>query len=259
MVDLLEAFGYTPLTAGTGGAGVEVARDQQPDLVICDVHLPRLDGYGVVQQLKHDSALRTIPVVAVTALAMVGDRDKMLAAGFDGYLSKPIEPETFVRQIEALLPAELRATAPRAASADVAQPAAEAPHRPGERATILAVDDGPSNIEFFRSTLESAGYRVLSAGGVQEALEVARETLPDAILCDLHMFPQDGYDLLRIAREKARLAKIPVAIISASFYAELEVRECLESGAARFIRRPIEPQALLAEIEALLAQKGTQP
>jgi CheY-like chemotaxis protein len=70
--------------------------------------LPKLDGYGVVRQLKADEALRKIPIVAVTALAMVGDRDRILAAGFDGYVGKPIAAETFVQEIEKFLPTGLR-------------------------------------------------------------------------------------------------------------------------------------------------------
>jgi CheY-like chemotaxis protein len=102
---LLTTFGYTPLTACDGASGVETARQARPDLIVCDVHLPRLDGYGVVAALKHDddAALRAIPVLAVTALAMVGDREKLLEAGFDGYIAKPIEPDTFVARLEAFL------------------------------------------------------------------------------------------------------------------------------------------------------------
>ncbi|UUZ57479.1 response regulator [Massilia sp. H-1] len=68
------------------------------------MHLPKLDGYGVVAALKQDPALRHIPVLAVTALAMVGDRERLLAVSFDGYLGKPIEPDTFVAELESFLP-----------------------------------------------------------------------------------------------------------------------------------------------------------
>lgn len=100
MVYLLRAFGYTPLTASDGEEGVAAAQREQPDLIICDVHLPKLDGYGVVAALKADPATQRIPALAVTALAMVGDRERLLAAGFDGYIGKPIEPDSFVTQIE---------------------------------------------------------------------------------------------------------------------------------------------------------------
>lgn len=101
---LLTAFGHTPLMAFDGESGVRMAREQRPDLILCDVYLPKLDGYGVVAALKGDPALRAIPVLASTALAMVGDRERLMEAGFDGYLAKPIEPELFVDQLAPFLP-----------------------------------------------------------------------------------------------------------------------------------------------------------
>jgi CheY-like chemotaxis protein len=101
---LLSAFGHTPLMAFDGESGVRQAREQLPDLILCDVHLPKLDGYGVVAALKADPRLREIPVLAATALAMVGDRERLMQAGFDGYIGKPIEPEQFVAQLEPFLP-----------------------------------------------------------------------------------------------------------------------------------------------------------
>src|SRR4051812_4675918 len=100
MVYLLTAFGHHPIAAADGVQGVEAARQHMPDLVLCDVHLPRLDGYGVAAALRADPATARLPLVAVTAQAMVGDRERLLAAGFSGYIAKPIEPEQFVGQIE---------------------------------------------------------------------------------------------------------------------------------------------------------------
>lgn len=101
---LLRARGHRVSGASDGEEGVAAARARRPDLVVCDVHLPRLDGYGVVQVLKGERVTASIPIVAVTALAMVGDREKLLTAGFDGYLSKPIEAENFASLLEAFLP-----------------------------------------------------------------------------------------------------------------------------------------------------------
>jgi len=105
---LLRAFGHAPLLTGDGVEGLEAARRVVPDLILCDVQLPGLDGHEVARQLKADGALRGIPLLAVTAYAMAGDRDKLLSAGFDGYLVKPIVPETFVAEVEAFLPAGQR-------------------------------------------------------------------------------------------------------------------------------------------------------
>jgi CheY-like chemotaxis protein len=115
---LLNAFGHTCLCAQNGATGLELALNEPPDLIICDVHLPLLDGYGVIRQIRSDPQLQHLPVVAVTALAMVGDREKLLAAGFDGYISKPIEPEVFVGAIEQFLPVPLPASASQNGSRD---------------------------------------------------------------------------------------------------------------------------------------------
>src|SRR5205807_9611902 len=127
-----------------------------PDLIVCDVQLPDMDGYEVARWLKSDPGLRTVPLVAVTALAMVGDRDRILAAGFDGYLAKPINPETFVRQMEVFLRPGQH-TAPPVPAGVTAPTAAEAPKGP----TILVVDNLPVNLDLARSLLEPSGYRVV--------------------------------------------------------------------------------------------------
>src|SRR3989442_2211045 len=101
MTYLLKSFGHNVTAALDGEEALLAAEQQRPDVIVCDIQLPKLDGYDVVRRLKRDPALHAIPVIAVTALAMVGDRDRVLSAGFDGYIGKPIVPETFVSQIEA--------------------------------------------------------------------------------------------------------------------------------------------------------------
>jgi CheY-like chemotaxis protein len=103
MTYLLNAFGHTTITARDGEEGMEAALRHVPDLILCDLALPKLDGYGVAQRLRAEPSLRTVPLIAVTASAMVGDRDKVIAVGFDGYISKPITPETFVAEVESYL------------------------------------------------------------------------------------------------------------------------------------------------------------
>jgi CheY-like chemotaxis protein len=99
MMYLIGAFGHIALSARDGTEGLRAAAQVKPDLILCDIHLPRIDGYEVVRRLKNDPDCSSIPTVAVTALAMVGDRDRVLRAGFDGYLAKPIDPEAFMNQI----------------------------------------------------------------------------------------------------------------------------------------------------------------
>jgi CheY-like chemotaxis protein len=106
---LLEAHGYSALTAQDGGEGIRTAREENPDLVLCDLQMPVLDGYEVLSEIRNDPTLRDTPVVAVTAFSMPGDSATGIAAGFDGYIAKPIDPASFVQQIETYLRTELRA------------------------------------------------------------------------------------------------------------------------------------------------------
>ena len=106
---LLNAAGHDITCAESGADGVESAVHAPPDLVILDIHLPDTSGFQVLETLRKLEGVGACPIVAVTANAMVGDRDNALAAGFDGYISKPIDPRQFASTINAMLPAELRA------------------------------------------------------------------------------------------------------------------------------------------------------
>ncbi len=97
---ILESRRHLVKQAWSGREGVAAARNEPPDLIILDIQLPEMDGYAVARELKKDPATAGIPVVAVTSYAMAGDRDRVLAAGCDGYMEKPINPETFIREIE---------------------------------------------------------------------------------------------------------------------------------------------------------------
>jgi len=100
---LLAAYGHTVLVATDGPSGLAAAARTRPDLVLCDLQLPGYDGFELLRRLRADASIAALPVVAVTALAMVGDREKVRAAGFDGYMPKPIEPTTFVAEVESYL------------------------------------------------------------------------------------------------------------------------------------------------------------
>ena len=100
---LLTAAGHEVLVAETARAGIELARERLPDLVLMDLGLPDMDGWQALGELRADERAKALRVVAFTAHAMVGDRERALAAGFDGYLSKPIEFATFADSVRALL------------------------------------------------------------------------------------------------------------------------------------------------------------
>jgi two-component system cell cycle response regulator DivK len=97
--DLLQASGYHTLEATTGESAVELALEHGPDLVLMDIQLPDIDGVEALGRLRADERSATLPVLALTAQAMEGDRERFLAAGFDGYLSKPVDIAEFVTTV----------------------------------------------------------------------------------------------------------------------------------------------------------------
>lgn len=108
---LLEKAGYRLSIAEDGAAGVRIALDEAPDLIVSDLQMPRVNGFALIRRLRDDPAWRRVPLIAVSAFSMRGDREVALAAGFDGYIAKPITPETFVQEIAAFLPPAQRAAA----------------------------------------------------------------------------------------------------------------------------------------------------
>lgn len=103
---LLEKHGYTVLSATDGQEGIDKAAAEKPDLILMDIQLPRMDGHTVARHLRSNPELSAIPIVAVTSYAMAGDREKALAAGCNGYIEKPINPDTFIQQVEQQLTGE---------------------------------------------------------------------------------------------------------------------------------------------------------
>jgi len=96
---LLESAGHTLFCADRARPGIEIARREQPDLILMDVQMPEMDGIAAVAILKDDPRTHAIPVVALTAYVMKGDRERLLAAGFDGYIEKPIDYDIFVAEV----------------------------------------------------------------------------------------------------------------------------------------------------------------
>jgi two-component system cell cycle response regulator DivK len=96
---LLESAGYTVLSATDAETGLTLARDEHPNLILMDIQLPGMDGLEATARLKRDDATRAIPVIALTALAMKGDEERIRAAGCDGYIAKPMRYQEFLATI----------------------------------------------------------------------------------------------------------------------------------------------------------------
>jgi two-component system, cell cycle response regulator DivK len=101
--ELIESWGYEVIEATDGREALQKIIETAPDLVLCDIQMPEQDGYAVIQSLRQNPRFAKLPVIALTAFAMRGDKEKALAAGFDGHQSKPVEFESLKAEIEKLL------------------------------------------------------------------------------------------------------------------------------------------------------------
>lgn len=105
MTFIMEKNGYEVIVARDGREGITLAGEVKPMLILLDIQLPVMDGYDVARELKSNPVLVDIPIVAVTSYAMVGDQERCIAVGCTGYIEKPINPETFMAEVEQYLPA----------------------------------------------------------------------------------------------------------------------------------------------------------
>ena len=97
--DLLQHHGFRTLEADTAAAGIALADQHVPDLILMDIQLPDMDGVAALGRLRESATTSSIPVVALTAFAMAADQERLLAAGFDGYLAKPIDIHDFSNRV----------------------------------------------------------------------------------------------------------------------------------------------------------------
>ena len=100
---LLESNNYEVYQSFSGSEGIALAEKTKPDAILLDIQLPEMDGYSVARELRKNKELTATPIIAVTSYAMTGDKEKALEAGATGYIEKPIDPDTFISQMEVFI------------------------------------------------------------------------------------------------------------------------------------------------------------
>lgn len=255
VVYTLKAFGYEPLPATNGQSGLEMARTQHPDIILCDIQLPDIDGLDIARTLKADPELRMIPLVGASAYAMQDDYDLAYAAGFDAYLTKPLDFNKLLSTLRMLVRNDSApSTRSMQTGAHTVYQAKRVRPRPGT--TILLVDDVPVNLEVKRCLFEPLGYTVELAPDMQTGLEIAARIKPDLILSDVAMPNGDGLEFLAQIKANPALHDIPLILITAVRLDDYCRERGLQLGAARFLYRPIEMDVLLDEVEQCLRGRG---
>lgn len=256
MVYLLEAHGYRVLSAWDGEQGVAAARRERPDLVLCDLRLPKLDGHGVLRQLRADPATRAIPVLAASAEPADDGGAALLAAGFDGWLAKAFEPEQLLPALAAWLPPPLRAGQLTPPAPDTALPANAAALRapdpgPAARARVLLLDAAPANHGLLACVLGQLGYTLTVASNAAQAEACAGQAF-DLLLCDCGTDDEAALQAFPIPALR-RFSRLPLIVLRPALDASVAWVPCGRRYPARLLAHPIDPTKLVDEIAACLA------
>lgn len=254
---LLNASGFDVVSADDGAKGLAaLANGTGFDAILCDIQMPVMDGFEFARHAKADPRWAAVPLVAITALAMVGDKERIIAAGFDAYLPKPIEPASFIAAVLAAVPALRERSVPGSPPPGANTAAAPAPAvtAPGPGRLILVLDDSPYNLALKRGLLEPLGYAVVTAETPQSALSLALRRRPDLIISDIGTREGTGFDFIAEVKADADLRGVPFIFLTATHWDDEARRRSIELGACRFLRRPIDSASLLGEIRACLGE-----
>ncbi|MBI4572209.1 MAG: response regulator [candidate division NC10 bacterium] len=260
---ILLASGYEVSLAGGGEEGLAAAHEKTPDLMILDLMMPGLSGFEVCARVKTDPQTSGIPVLFVTALSQLGDKERALAAGGDDFLTKPFQRAELLTRVEALLKVRhLNRNLERALAylhalelarhAD--QPRKESRLPPPEPASgvVLVVDDELLPRQLYADVLREEGYVVLEAENGPQALEIARQETIDVVLLDIMMPGMSGLEVLSKLGEL--VPDSPVVIVTAHPTSDNAIA-ALRLGAFDFIVKGFKNQVMLTTVARALDRR----
>lgn len=233
--EVLEGAGCTVERAGDAEEAQQILQRMHPDVILMDIALPGMDGLSLTRKLKLDARLADIPVVALTASAMKPDEARALAAGCQGFITKPIDTRRFPTQVLAFVrePQE-------------ALPASPATARTTQR--ILIVDDLAQNLKLLRAGLEGEGLEVIEASNGEEALRALDSAVAvDGVISDILMPVMDGFRLCKEIRGSSRpYARLPFILYTATYDSPGDRALADLVGADGYVLKPA-PVAVLLE------------
>lgn len=241
----LQSDQFVVRTAGDAEEALRILRELRPRLILMDIQLPGMDGLELTRRLKSDPATRDIVILAVTAYAMKGDRERVLAAGCDGYLAKPIDP----LQLPVIVASHLRA-------AGEAQPHP----RVERRRRVLVVEDNPSSRRILQVALGSHGFEVREAEDGQSALRLFQAEPPDLVVQDLCLPDLDGAELLNRFRKLEPVRRVPIFCVS-GFLSAQDQELARGRGFDEVLAKPVDANHLVdlarLHLEDVVEQPGS--
>ncbi|MCA9516749.1 MAG: response regulator, partial [Myxococcales bacterium] len=236
--DALASTGLIVLEARDGTSALDLFESHAVNLVLVDLLLPDMDGFELAKRLRAMPNGNGIPIVAVSGLLSPADEHRLAEAGFTDLLLKPIAPSTLLPAVDSFL--SLSHARPQAA---------------GEGRRVLVVDDDQIQLRLGSLRLSALGYEVTTASDGRAALELARQSPPDAIVSDVLMPELDGFGLCVEVRRDPALADVPVVLVSSHYLDESDRALGLRAGANAYVARtPTLDAAVEALHEALTAQ-----
>jgi sigma-B regulation protein RsbU (phosphoserine phosphatase) len=252
----LSRKGHIVIEAADGQQAVDMTRSESPDLVLMDLNLPVLDGWSATRQIKSCAGTQGIPVIALTAHAMSGDRQKAIQAGCDDYDTKPVDFPRLLAKIDALFksspePPPAPAVEARVDNADVA---AATPHENGAAGRVLVVDDTETNRHVAERWLRRKGFLVDTAVDGYRALEMVQKTEYDVVLLDVMMPGINGISVLRTLRESRSPTQLPVIMATAKDASD-DIVEALMLGANDYVTKPLDFPVLMARVVTQVSLK----
>jgi CheY-like chemotaxis protein len=249
---IIRAAGHEALVATDGVAGLDLARVERPDAILVDLLLPRMDGWSLTRSLRTEPWAASIPIIAVSALALPSDRARAIEAGCDDFVSKPFAPA----ELRAIL---LRYFPGGAAHVPLARDGGPPPRGPVPvtLGRVLIVDDEVANVELLARRLEAIGCQTQVASSGERAIALARSEQPDLILLDVMMPGIDGWQTCRRLKSQPETADIPVIFVTAKDRYE-DLSKGFEVGGVDYLTKPFEPIELAARVRSAIFTKRLQ-
>jgi two-component system cell cycle response regulator len=235
MRQILKYRGYELLEAADGAAGLAMAREHMPDLILLDLQMPVMGGFAVIRELRKTPELSKLKVIAVTSFAMKGDKEKALEAGFDDYVTKPIDTRKFIETVKNILPGENMML---------------------KKPVILCVDDEPANLKLLENILVPRGYEVVSAANGEDALQKIKNRTVDLVLLDLMLPGMDGLQVSRKIKNNKKYRNIPIIMLTAHTGVESFIKS-LSNEVFAYFHKPFETEELVKIVRVALGQSET--
>jgi two-component system cell cycle response regulator len=266
---LLTKVGYEVQQAEGGEAALAQITRQAPDLILLDLMMPGMSGFEVCHRLKQNPATSAVPVIIVTALGQLKNKEAALTSGADDFVTKPVQPEDLRARVKAMLKVrrirqdldrtlaylhELEAarhTQRREALDSLAAASDPTPSPVPPAIAILLVDDEALTRKFYGDLLTEHGFRVITAGSGAEALQVARHQPVEAVILDIMMPGMSGLETLE--RLHTQAPELPVIMLTANANSQNAIA-ALKLGAFDFILKGLEHDLMVLAVHRAVRQ-----